>query len=100
MGFGDVKFIACIGAFLGWQAVLFTVFAASMIGLVFGTITIAIGRRELSTKIPFGPYLSAGALLWLFSGRELVAWYLSWAFRPEEFGGVQVLRAIAALFGF
>lgn len=75
MGFGDVKYMACIGAFLGWKAVLFTLVAASMIGAIIGVFTIVIGRREWSAKIPFGPYLSAGALIWLFWGPQIVAWY-------------------------
>ena len=82
MGFGDVKFIACIGAFLGWKAVVFTIMSASMFGAVIGVATIAIGRREWSTKIPFGPYLALGALLWLFAGPELVRWYLHVALSP------------------
>ena len=77
MGFGDVKFIACIGAFLGWKAVAFTIMGASMLGALVGVLTIAVGRREWSTKIPFGPYLALGALLWLFAGPELVRWYLA-----------------------
>ena len=76
MGFGDVKFIACIGAFLGWKAVFFTIMAASVIGAVVGIFTLLVGRREWSAKIPFGPYLALGALLWLFTGPELLAWYL------------------------
>ena len=76
MGFGDVKFIACIGAFLGWKAVLFTVMSASVIGALLGGLTLMIGRREWSARIPFGPYLSLGALLWLFAGPELMAWWL------------------------
>ena len=75
MGFGDVKFIACIGAFLGWKAVAFTIMSASMLGAVVGLAAIAFGHREWSTKIPFGPYLALGALLWLFAGPELVTWY-------------------------
>jgi leader peptidase (prepilin peptidase)/N-methyltransferase len=76
MGFGDVKFMACIGAFLGWKAVFFTVMSASVIGAVVGGFSLLAGRREWSAKIPFGPYLSIGALLWLFAGRELLAWWL------------------------
>jgi leader peptidase (prepilin peptidase) / N-methyltransferase len=76
MGLGDVKFIAAIGAFLGWKAVLFTVTAASMVGALVGLITILLGKREWSVKIPFGPYLALGALVWLFAGPEIVQWYL------------------------
>ena len=82
MGFGDVKFIACIGAFLGWKAVAFTIMSASMFGAVVGVFTILIGRREWSTKIPFGPYLALGALVWLFGGPEIVRWYLQFTQPP------------------
>jgi leader peptidase (prepilin peptidase)/N-methyltransferase len=77
MGFGDVKFIACIGAFLGWQAVLFTIFAASIIGSVTGFAGIALARDRAGVRIPFGPFLALGALLWLFGGRDWVDWYFS-----------------------
>ena len=76
VGFGDVKFLACIGAFLGWQAVLFTLFASSIIGCVFGVAGILIARDKAKAILPFGPYLALGAALWLFGGRELTDWYL------------------------
>jgi leader peptidase (prepilin peptidase)/N-methyltransferase len=82
MGFGDVKFIAAIGAFLGWKAVFFTVLAASTLGAVIGLATIAVGRRDWSAKIPFGPYLALGALIWLFAGPQIVAWYWRLATPP------------------
>ncbi len=77
MGFGDVKFIAAIGAFLGWKAVGFTIMSASTIGAVVGLLSIGLGRREFSAKIPFGPYLALGAILWVFTGPEWVHWYLN-----------------------
>ncbi len=78
MGLGDVKFMACVGAFLGWKAVFFTIMAASTIGAVIGLVTIAVGKREWSAKIPFGPYLALGALIWLFTGPQLIDWYLAY----------------------
>lgn len=75
MGLGDVKFIACIGAFLGWRAVFFSIASASLIGSVIGVGVLVLGPKARSLKLPFGPYLSLGALLWLFAGHELVNWY-------------------------
>ena len=75
MGRGDLKFLAAIGAFLGWRAVLFSVFAGSLIGSLVGLGTMLIGKRVWSAKLPFGPYLALGGLIWLFFGEGLVAWY-------------------------
>jgi leader peptidase (prepilin peptidase) / N-methyltransferase len=77
MGRGDLKFLAAIGAFLSWPAVLFTIFAGSLLGSVVGLTTLAIGKRVWSAKLPFGPYLAAGALIWMFFGDALVTKYLS-----------------------
>ncbi len=76
MGYGDVYFIAGIGAFLGWKAVFFTVAAASMVGSVVGVALLLLGPKSRSLKIPFGPYLSVGALAWMFAGPRIVEWYL------------------------
>ena len=75
MGFGDVFFIAGIGAFLGWKAVFFAIATASTVGSVVGVTLLALGPKTHSLKIPFGPYLSLGALLWMFAGPEIVRWY-------------------------
>jgi leader peptidase (prepilin peptidase) / N-methyltransferase len=75
MGLGDIKLIAAIGAFVGWQGVIFTIAAASFLGAAFGITAIALGKRERSAKIPFGPYLAMGAVIWLFWGDMLVTLY-------------------------
>jgi leader peptidase (prepilin peptidase)/N-methyltransferase len=76
MGRGDLKFLASIGAFLGWRAVLFSIFAGSLLGSLVGLTTFVIGKRVWSAKLPFGPYLASGALIWLFFGNFLVRWYV------------------------
>ena len=75
MGRGDLKFLASIGAFLGWQAVLFSIFAGSLAGSAVGLVTLVVGNRVWSAKLPFGPYLALGALVWLFFGSGLLQWY-------------------------
>jgi len=75
MGRGDLKFLACIGAFLGWRAVLFAIFAGSLYGSIIGLITLVLGRRVWSLKLPFGPYLALGAITWMFFGDSVVRWY-------------------------
>lgn len=77
MGFGDVLFLMMIGAFTGWQAVLFTILAASVLGTVFAVIHRVTGKAEWGAKIPFGPYLAMGAALWVFYGPQFVDWYIS-----------------------
>ena len=66
MGFGDVKLLAMIGAFLGPVGVVETLVAASVVGLVFG-IGWAVLRRSFASPFGFGPMLAAGALLALLA---------------------------------
>lgn len=77
MGFGDVLFLMMIGAFTGWQSVLFTILAASGIGTLFAMLHRLTGKAEWGAKIPFGPYLAMGAALWVFYGPQFVEWYVS-----------------------
>ena len=76
MGFGDVKLLAAIGAFLGWPATLFTVFVSSVLGSAVGIAGIFLRRLQWQTRIPYGPYLVVGAVLWVFYGTAMVHWYL------------------------
>jgi leader peptidase (prepilin peptidase)/N-methyltransferase len=78
MGFGDVKFMAAIGAFLGWKATLFSLMASSMIGAVVGVSLILMRRREWSSRLPYGPYIALAAVIWMFGGGRWVADLLGW----------------------
>jgi leader peptidase (prepilin peptidase)/N-methyltransferase len=75
MGLGDVKFMGAIGAFLGWQAVLFSLVVSSFIGALVGVGLVVMRKRALSSRLPYGPYIAAAATIWMFAGRELVSWY-------------------------
>ena len=78
MGFGDVKFLACIGAFLGWKGVIFSLFVGSIIGALIGVVMMTVTRGRSGGRIPFGPYLALGALLWVLVGPELLELYTNW----------------------
>lgn len=75
MGFGDVKYMAGIGAFLGWQGVLFSLCASSIIGAVLGALILLFSGGR-STRIPYGPFISIAALIWVFFKDEILKLWL------------------------
>jgi leader peptidase (prepilin peptidase)/N-methyltransferase len=75
MGMGDVKMLAMIGAWMGWKALPFIVLLSSLSGCLLGGTLLLVSRQGVRTKIPFGPFLSLGALIYLFFGNELVYWF-------------------------
>ncbi len=76
MGGGDIKLLAMIGAFIGWKGVIFTIFIASFTGTIAGILIILIKGKSFKDKIPFGPFLSIGAMTYIFLGTELTYLYL------------------------
>ena len=75
MGFGDVKFLGAIGAFLGWKGAVFALMASSVVGALIGLVLIAFRKHEWSSKIPYGPYIALAATAWIFAGPELLNWW-------------------------
>jgi leader peptidase (prepilin peptidase)/N-methyltransferase len=75
MGGGDVKLLAMIGAFLGWESVIITIISSSLIGSITGIIMIIFKGKNFKYAIPFGPFLSLGAVITLFYKNEILFWY-------------------------
>ncbi|MFZ0241769.1 MAG: A24 family peptidase [Desulfobacterales bacterium] len=75
MGGGDIKLLAMIGALIGWKGVLFTIFVSSAVGTVTGLAIMAATRQNMKLAVPFGPFLSIGALVYVFAGPQLIGWY-------------------------
>jgi leader peptidase (prepilin peptidase)/N-methyltransferase len=71
MGFGDVKFMAAIGAFLGWQAAIFSLMFSAVIGTIVSVSFIALRRSEWSAHIPYGPYIALAAIIYMFLPPDL-----------------------------
>ncbi len=77
LGMGDVKMMAMVGAFLGWQLALLTIFAGSFLGSLCGIFLMLFHGKNLQFKIAFGTFLGAGAALSLFFGLSFIHWYLN-----------------------
>lgn len=74
MGFGDVKLMAFLGAFLGWKGAILLLFIASLLGALFGVLSWLVTGKN---TIPFGPYLSVGAMIVLFQP-ALLEYFNTW----------------------
>lgn len=77
MGFGDVKMLAMIGAFLGWKLMLLTLVLSSFIGSVVGVAMILMNRGDMKYALPFGTFLAIAALVSSAVGDVIVNWYTS-----------------------
>jgi leader peptidase (prepilin peptidase)/N-methyltransferase len=76
LGFGDVKMLAMIGAFLGWKLMLLTLLLGSLSGSVIGLALIVSGRGDMKYKLPFGTFLALGAGAAMIVGPPFLQWYI------------------------
>ncbi|MEM7582405.1 MAG: prepilin peptidase [Acidobacteriota bacterium] len=77
MGLGDVKMLAMIGAFLGWQNVVITLLLSSLAGSLVGAAMMLGGRMGPQSKLPFGFFLASSAIVTLFYASDLLDFYLA-----------------------
>jgi len=83
MGGGDIKFLAMIGAFLGWKPVLLTMLIGAILGAIVGVALIALKVLGRDQYLPFGPFLAFGAIVSMFFHQELFAWYIEFITRAH-----------------
>jgi leader peptidase (prepilin peptidase)/N-methyltransferase len=76
LGFGDVKMLGMIGAFLGWKLMLLTLLFGSVGGSVIGVVLIISGRGDMKYKLPFGTFLALGASSAMIVGPTFLHWYI------------------------
>ncbi len=76
MGMGDVKLMAMIGAFLGWEASLFVIVLSALLGSIAGLSLMAFAGKGRRYAIPYGPFISAAAVAYLFYGRVIIDLYM------------------------
>jgi leader peptidase (prepilin peptidase)/N-methyltransferase len=77
MGLGDVKMMLMVGAFLGWQMTLVTIFIASLAGSLIGILAIWLRGGTLRMELQFGVFLGPASIIALFTGEELIRRYAS-----------------------
>lgn len=75
MGGGDVKMLAMIGAFLGWELVIVTLVFSSIAGSLTGLLLIVTRRGGLKYALPYGTFLAIAAVVASLYGTPIVAWY-------------------------
>jgi leader peptidase (prepilin peptidase) / N-methyltransferase len=76
MGFGDVKMMAMVGAFIGTALTLFTILVGSVLGSIIGITLVRFAGKDREYELPFGTFLSLGAILAVLYGNELISIYL------------------------
>jgi len=76
MGGGDIKYIAAVGALVGWKKVLLIIFIGAFLGSIVSVFQMTFHKKSRKSPIPFGPFLSIATLITLFYGNLLIKLYL------------------------
>lgn len=77
MGWGDVKYVLFLGIALGFPKIVAAIFLAFLLGAIVAIFLLISGKKRFGQTIPFGPFLSLGALLVILWGNEILGWYFS-----------------------
>jgi len=78
MGFGDVKMMLMVGAYLGWRLTILTILIGALSGSLAGiSLMVKRGSRDLQMMLPFGIFLGIGSIASLLIGARIIAWYAS-----------------------
>jgi leader peptidase (prepilin peptidase) / N-methyltransferase len=77
MGGGDIKLLAMMGTIVGLKGVIFTIFVSSAVGTVVGVTLMIIKGKDMKFAVPFGPFLSIGAITYIFFGHEIIRAYFN-----------------------
>ncbi|HUI05795.1 MAG TPA: prepilin peptidase [Verrucomicrobiae bacterium] len=85
MGLGDVKLLAAIGAFLGWQSTVFAIVVSSTVGSLVSLALIAVGKKGFQSRIPYGPYIALAAVIWIFAQGQLLAMFAAYLGDVKDF---------------
>jgi leader peptidase (prepilin peptidase)/N-methyltransferase len=75
MGGGDIKLLAMMGAFLGWKSLFFILFVSSILGALVGISAMIVKGKDMKYAVPFGPFLSAAAVAYLFVGIDVMEYF-------------------------
>ena len=78
LGMGDVKLMTMLGGLIGWKGVLVTTFSGSVFGSIAGLVLILSKGGGRKSKVPFGPFLSLGALISILLGDRIIGWYMGY----------------------
>ena len=76
IGGGDIRLGVLMGFMLGWQLTLVALFLAYLSGAIIGVILIAIGKKKMSSALPFGTFLAPATLAAILYGQQMLNWYL------------------------
>ena len=76
MGLGDAKLFAVVGFWFGWFSIPFTIFISSLVALIFSVPSLLKKTRDMSTQIPFGPFIIIGCLIYVYFANYIKNFFL------------------------